>query len=211
MVHSRGLLGYWPLENNILDASGSGHNGVNFGSTVYAAGQIGRSKDFDGDDDYFTVGDSIDYIPLLNDPLTIALWANPDTIAAPTLDDRCVAIARLPASSAIVLAFGSTHHVQVFIGNTYDSVREVTPGSWYHLAVTYDGSDMRLYIDGILDLGPITEPLPAGDASTDASVGAHFDLAILEFDGQLDDVCIWNRTLGEADIRRVMLGMSPIS
>lgn len=74
------------------------------------------------------------------------------------------------------------------------------PGQWYHVAGTYDGSVLKLYIDG----------QPAGSTAYQGSVATSpyplkigssgFDDSRL-FDGLVDNVRIWNRALSADEIR----------
>jgi hypothetical protein len=81
-------------------------------------------------------------------------------------------------------------------------VTPVQNNTWYHAAVTYDGSSWRLYLNGMLE-----NELYVGQPPQSASI-QHAGLATAMnstgvasgyFDGILDEVRIWNyaRTLGE--------------
>jgi len=115
-----------------------------------------------------------------------------------------------PAYRILVLTGGQ-------IGFALDNARRVqggsvTTGRWYSVAATYDGSRMRVYIDGeeeasIAATGSI-------DPTTWASLymgGKHIsgDTYDLELDGYLDDVRVWDRAL-DADEVRQYATMSPL-
>jgi concanavalin A-like lectin/glucanase superfamily protein len=78
------------------------------------------------------------------------------------------------------------------------SSSRVDDGSWHHLAGTYDGSDMRLFIDGALEAaqtyGAISTNL-SGGAIRVGQINGEAD----QFDGQIDELRIWNvaRTASE--------------
>jgi LPXTG-site transpeptidase (sortase) family protein len=62
-------------------------------------------------------------------------------------------------------------------------------GAWHHVAVTYDGADRRLYLDGALVMvyAPDGHNVPFATNFRIGSVGdGHY------FNGQIDDVRIWN-------------------
>ena len=85
-------------------------------------------------------------------------------------------------------------------GNTYND------GSWYHIMVTNDGSNLRLYIDGVHEaVKPTggaspessgTKPVRAGDKSRVTSSGNSFT-------GEADEVRVWNDDLNAQQVADV--------
>jgi hypothetical protein len=81
----------------------------------------------------------------------------------------------------------------------------VVTNKWYHLLGTFDGSNIKLYVDGSLEdttafTGTLTTP--TGDALIGA---AYFNNAIGDyFPGNLANVAIWNRALSSDEINSVM-------
>ena len=75
---------------------------------------------------------------------------------------------------------------------------------WYHIAGTYDGTTLRMYLDGVLKTNvavaaPIdttTQPLRIGSDYMPTSAGSRFD-------GAIDEVGIWERPLSLAEIRQL--------
>lgn len=86
------------------------------------------------------------------------------------------------------------------------SAASLEVGRWYHVAGTYDGQTMRIYLDGILlgslDVGSIAvgNGSPLYLSYNDVS-GFPFRLT-----GQLDEVRIWNRALTAEEIQATMRG-----
>src|SRR4029077_17273374 len=88
----------------------------------------------------------------------------------------------------------------------------LTAHTWAHLAATYDGATMRLYVNGVqvarrAQTGPIatsTNPLQIGG---DSLYGQYFA-------GRIDEVRIYNRALSVAEIQNDMssaLGVGPLN
>lgn len=74
--------------------------------------------------------------------------------------------------------------------------------SWHHLAGTYDGAELRLYIDGefketCLSQGYITNNNPGIGIGKNSTKTGHL------FKGQLDDICIFNHALTEEEIEQL--------
>jgi hypothetical protein len=77
-----------------------------------------------------------------------------------------------------------------------------TPLARHHLAVTFDGATIRLYIDGVAS-GSASWTLGTVYYSTDdVLIGAdNFDFGYLRrFDGYIDDVRVWNYARSASDI-----------
>src|SRR5690606_13892740 len=81
-----------------------------------------------------------------------------------------------------------------------DSYTPPTDGTWVHVAATYDGQTMRLYIDGALNNSrTLSSPTPIGSNGLPLAIGAQHDGAS-KFRGAIDDVRIYSAALGGADI-----------
>lgn len=83
---------------------------------------------------------------------------------------------------------------------TATSVKSVNDGNWHHVAATYDGSNIRIYIDGALDKtvsapGAFSgHPAAMSLAVNDASVGAVY------LNGVLDEAAYYGTALSGARI-----------
>ncbi len=74
-------------------------------------------------------------------------------------------------------------------------------GTWYHLAGTYDGATMKLYINGILDQSAsVSGTIDATNTAT--LLGGATNERYLE--GRLDEVRIWNDARTETEMRQNM-------
>ncbi|MCJ7934229.1 MAG: glycosyl hydrolase family 18 protein [Chryseobacterium sp.] len=85
------------------------------------------------------------------------------------------------------------------------SATALNANTWYHVAATYDGAAMKLYINGVLD---------ASKAQTGSvnSTGA-FNVGYLyntsrNFNGKIDEVRVWKRALSQTEISQNMCNVS---
>ena len=74
-----------------------------------------------------------------------------------------------------------------------------TDGTWMHIAATYDGATIRLYINGIEE-GSLVASITIATNDLPLAIGAQSD-GIRFFQGALDQVRVYNRALS-ADDRR---------
>ena len=74
--------------------------------------------------------------------------------------------------------------------------------SWHHLVVTYDGSTIRLYVDGSLNASALhSEPVPFGPLLTDYMIGMHNNGTFWR--GYIDDLRFYSRTLSASDVQKL--------
>jgi hypothetical protein len=72
-------------------------------------------------------------------------------------------------------------------------------GRWVHLAGTFDGKVMRLYVDGQL-VGTMDRPGPARGSNLPLYLGSYAPDHWAHFDGLLDEVRLWSRALTPEEI-----------
>jgi hypothetical protein len=91
-------------------------------------------------------------------------------------------------------------------GTNYEptSPNSYVNGQWQHGAVTYDGSAVRLYVNGIQVASKSTTSLPDTNGNQPLRIGAN-SLSIEDiFEGDIDEVGVWNRALSSNEITNLM-------
>jgi hypothetical protein len=205
-------VGVWTLDEGsgtqVADGSGNGNNGVISGGVSWVPGVAGSALSFDGASGQVKVADNT----VLEPPSTVTVSAWIKQAGSP--GDYRYIVAK-GANGCIAASYGlysgpngglefyvSQHHGSVY-ARSPDAGQRVWDGNW-HLAVgTYDGSTVQLYVDGI-EVGTGTSwpgsleyLLPN---SNDFYIGNYPGCADHEFLGAIDDVMVWNRTLGAGEI-----------
>jgi hypothetical protein len=151
--------------------------------------------DFDGNGDYIRVQPQF----TLQNQFTLEARLKPDTI-----NDGYRAIISKginPRPASLWLDHGN--HVQVWWGPgsgtaRISSVSTLSPGVWHHVAATYDGTVLRLYINGMPDSSVNLSNTPPANNQY-LYFGQRGDNAYY-FDGKLDEVRIWRRALSAAQV-----------
>ena len=85
---------------------------------------------------------------------------------------------------------------------TDDAGQRVWDGKWHNASGTYDGTTVRLFIDG-KEIGTgssRTEPVGYATPSGNTTLGAYVGSCDLTFTGDLDEVSIWKKALPIAEI-----------
>lgn len=182
---------------SVADASGSGNGGTISGASWSTSGKFGKALDFDGVNDRVTVADS-NSLDLTSSGMTLSAWVKPDTV-----DDYQTVLMKEGTSDMAYGLYSSTNTGNrpsfQFYGNQLLGPSAVSAGSWVHLAGTYDGSMMRIYVDGVqVATDPDSDPVPA--TSNQLSIGRS-SMWGEYFDGLIDEVRIYDRTLTQAEIQ----------
>jgi hypothetical protein len=85
------------------------------------------------------------------------------------------------------------------------STSEFPLNKWVHVAGTYDGADLKIYINGVLENTQATTGQPWDNAS-DLYIARQANRDDIDFDGALDELSIWNKTLSHIEILNLMTG-----
>ena len=88
-------------------------------------------------------------------------------------------------------------------GESLDSNIALAIGAWHHVACTYDGAQLRVYVDGKLQGCESITTTITNQGTFGSAIGANMDIGPTytnQFVGQLDNVHVYNRTLSSADI-----------
>ena len=109
--------------------------------------------------------------------------------------------------------FGSGTQTLFFLGNgerrpTLTVIGTPTLNQWQHTAATYDGMNMKVYINGKLQEGTLSAAEPGfkflGNNDAKLRIGCAKNKGKYTFNGAIDEVVIYNRALDEMDVNNVM-------
>ena len=211
-----GLMGHWSFDdqnNPVVDDSGNANHGVNNSATWVSNGILGGAMSFDGTDSYIEVADSLSLD--ITGPISMATWIKAD----PSQYFRVGLIQKRPSlepSQGYDLLLGELGrtNMELVVSNSpspsilgqVESNTAVTDNQWHHIAATYDGNVMRMYVDGLLEnttewtTGYLTndEPLFISMFQYGYNDG-HGNLSG-SLNGDMDDVRIYNRALSAGEV-----------
>jgi len=164
----------------------------------------GKTLSLDGSNDYVDIGN----FNLSANAISLEAWVRPDRYGS---DPRIISksVGTSPNDQWWLLGFDNLSTTTARLrfrlktnGTTNQlNVGSVGVGSWMHVVATYDGSRMRLYLNG----GQIGSRSESGTVSTSgASVwigGNPPSSTARPFDGLIDEVRIYDRALSSAEIQ----------
>ncbi|MEU7894219.1 LamG-like jellyroll fold domain-containing protein [Nonomuraea sp. NPDC049152] len=189
-----GLVAAYGMEEgtgtSVGDASGLGNTGE-ARDTTWVAGKHGQALAFNGSSSWITVADAPSL--RLNTGMTLSAWVKPATLSS----WRTVILKELPSSNNASYGLYASNGIGNPSGWLYrGSVGAISATSplpldtWSHVAVTYDGTTARLYVDGNPAAEtPMVGSLDESDGPLDIGgngVWGEF------FQGEIDEVRIYN-------------------
>jgi hypothetical protein len=77
-------------------------------------------------------------------------------------------------------------------------------GQWHHGVVTFDGSILRLYVDGVQRSTLSTSSIPEKTGNNPLKIGANSRIVDNLFTGTIDEVGVWNKALIPSEIASLM-------
>jgi len=207
------------------DSAGhSGNDGKFEGETfnngiIYEAtridGKFGKGLKFDGVDDYVNVSDD-NSLNFGTGDFTLAAWVktNMDSTSSYT-----TIIAKVGSPSYYMLSVNANEKARftVYDGTnaTYIyGITNISDGVWHHIAAVRRNStkQIELYVDGEQDATPITDISDYIDTSGDVlQIGRDRQYTDRRFNGTIDEVRIYNRSLTQEEIQAEMLSSIPIT
>jgi hypothetical protein len=191
------------------DNSGNGNNGVlTNGPTWSAAGKFGSAILFDGTNDLVNIND-VNSLDLTNG-MTLEAWVNPSN-----LTDYKTVLCKENGSTNLAYALSANNNTsgsanqrpntRIRIGTSTTTVTgtsKLALNTWTHIASTFNGSVLRLYINGV----QVSSTNVSGNITTTTNllrIGGSSALAQY-FTGLIDEVRIYSRALTQAEIQTDM-------
>jgi len=208
-------VGWWKLDDGsgltAADSSGNGNDGtlINMAGNEWTSGHVGGALEFDGNNDYIDCGndDSLN----ITDEITMSAWINMS--ARPAKDDWADIAFKVGAYSLYLFGQKDTETVVaayfVLDTGTIDTGKDgdikLPLNSWVHVAVTFDGTDAKGYVNGELDF----TKKEAGTIDTTTNPFTIVDTDGEYYEGFVDDVRVYNRALDGDEITALYNGEEP--
>jgi hypothetical protein len=203
------LVAYWKLDETngsvAYDSSGNGLDGTLYGDPQWqpSGGIVYGALDFDGIDDYVDCG---------NEPI-FDIASNEMAVSAWVTIRSCTNAWQVIVSKGEYAWRLSTHNMEprFHFGvtwwqstDTYGISGETSVGfdEWHHVTGSFDGRNINIYLDGLLD-GNTTTTEPIGISEDNVLIGNNpWDL-IRFWDGLIDDVRIYDCVPSQTEIENM--------
>jgi hypothetical protein len=206
------LVAYYPFDGNANDNSENGNHGVVHGGVSLVSDRFGNTRNaysFDGSSGYIEVKGGSQLNLITN--ITISFWMNPGSNQV----NFSSILSRYHANGGLVIRQDwyllNSYHATFYNLQQRRSLWDfkVNPNVWSHVAVVKLGSSIKFYVNRMLwnAFQDVANVVVAQNVNLPLMIGAHnggysipASSLIYFFNGTLDDIAIFNRSLSAAEI-----------
>lgn len=164
------------------------------------------ARNFDGVDDFLDAGNPT-ALNLTGDEVTLSIWIKRASGGGAKIFSKWS-----PSGQQYLLSITSTNAIFAINNGSSNSITGSIPlsiGVWYHIAGVYDGSEMRLYVDGVEDsslstsgnMPSTSQPVRIGSRSNGGD----------NFDGDIGHCAIWDVGLSDSEVESLANGINPLN
>lgn len=193
---SEGLISYWSFDSNAND----NHRNNNGSITGATGGQTGILNDcyyFDGTDDYIRISDD-DFVLSDGSPISVNIWLKISQIEGVPIS------AFQDPYTEIEAGFGIYNNNRWYMGDgtnwKYETAGLLTNSEWNMYTMTYDGDKMKVYRNNSLLNTSSSFTAKYETYNGYLSIGEDNRYGNKFFEGYIDEVGIWEKTLSEKEI-----------
>ncbi len=208
-----GLVAMWKGEDNVIDSTGTNNGTLSASGATYGPGMVGRAFRFDGTNGFAQIPDS----PVLK-PAAVSIeawvWLDP-SLPAEQGGEQIVFkkntwSAYFEGYSLLKYSDGIDPDVFEFCVSRNGDQRTLYSqtiaerGVWHHVAATYDGTNIALYINGEVEDSGVA-PFPLDYDTTPLFIGTTgtWQPYLNMFGGMIDEVSIYSRALSSNEIAAI--------
>jgi hypothetical protein len=202
-VNPSGLDAYYPMDTNlgtrVYDTS-SNNRHATFGSTpVWTSGKISNGLQFDAapDLDYLSATTSASF-----SQITWGAWVKPGS----TSTQQTIFGLGTAATNDLIITSSGKFQANFTIGGSNRSITGTTTlsaGTWYYVAVSYTGSVMTLYVNGVSEGTPVSSLSGSITTGNTLYMGRRGVATEGYLSGNLDEAAIYSRGLTATEVRDI--------
>jgi len=199
-----GLVGHWNFDEGsgdvAADSSGNGNDGTIVRGPEWVEGRFGKALKFDGASRHKVEIPHSDSFAEITEAITIEMWVNPANF------NSWVGLG-VKADIAYGMFINPAGFVRIHYSgdNTFDTPNNIlNANEWSHVAGTYDGETVKIYINGEVK-AEMNASLPIPADTLSFVIGGTQESRDW-FTGMLDEVKIYSRGLTEDEVQKSMAG-----
>ncbi len=218
---ANGLVGYWKMDETtwgtpnctdsvVIDASGNADNGKacpdTTGPVGGANGKFGKGGSFDGNNDYVQLSD-LELAGTGKSSVSVGAWIYPTSATSGTVFNygiQTITMQFHPSGDNTIRCY-----IRTVDGGQKNatSTNTISINSWSHVVCTYDGANIRVYINGTLDGTPTSQTSDITNVGNNPVVGYVIGATSVSsptltnfFTGSTDEIRTYNRALSPREI-----------
>jgi cysteine-rich repeat protein len=200
------------MEGDVTDESGYVNHGTLMGGATILTdgGQFGDSLQLDGNNNYV----------LINTPnnmdvgtITVSLWAKSNKLGSAYTSSGQIFHRKMTDAGTTSLLYKKNpsppdyFQFQIRLEGSEGTIREIfsdgdlVDTDWHHYVGTYDGTTMKMYVDGVLQSQTLSiSGLIDQDNPDTLTIGSHANIDRF-WDGLIDDIIVFERALTDQEVK----------
>lgn len=201
-------VGYWSFEEHspttIFDWADTNNIGTRGGGSLnHTDGHKGAYYVFDGVDDRVVMADDSSLRLITGG--TITAWIKPDSIGENSAGRIVDKAQNDVGANGYSFHIGGDNTLRFIVNGgalTFSTNNAITLGAWQHVAVVFDNTGRALYVNGVdVTSGGGGEVGLPPDVADSVAIGNREAGWERTFDGAIDEVYIYNRTLKPSEVQ----------
>jgi hypothetical protein len=205
-TYTEGLVGHWVFDtasgNSVVDISGHNNTGTLLNGTQRTS--AGEAS-FDGVDDCVQIPTTSWHI----NEGTVALWA----YAADFSGMKYFFGHNVGSWTNTIQLYANEGNLCVGLGGNHTlatNIQNLSTNIWYHIALTWDGTNYVVYVDGTAKKSGTHPALTTLNSIADIGNTGNSSSRDEAFKGLIDEVCVYNKALTATEISELALVFLPI-
>jgi parallel beta-helix repeat protein len=194
------LMGYYKFNANWNDASGNGLTATSHGTAYAGQGEDAMCANFDGVQDYLTLTNS-PWLEPNSQRITVSCWIKPWKLQG----DQGIAQSQDADGYNTgwrMILLDSTFDARIVTSNGPVDVYcgGLTQGAWTQLTMTYDGANLKSYVNGVLRGSAAITGNVAYNGSGSPMMLGNCDGSNYYFDGYMDEFKFYDGNRNDSEI-----------
>ena len=206
LFNDANLQGYWRLED-ATDSSDNSYDLTNNGTVTFSSGKFNNAGNFNGTDQALTIADASSANLEISGSQSWSCWFKPTELGRGHQIMEKRKLSTTGAYRIISLNADNTFNFNIS-GLTYTEAKSsIAPklNAWHHIVGVYDGTNIKIYVNGTKDENAATGT--GDDTNAPLGIGANYmgaaDSLANFAKGQIDDCAIFDRALTDAEVQSI--------
>lgn len=216
------IQGFWRMEYDTtaseVDLSSNGYNlAVSTSDSIpRTTGKIGYARDFElGDNDYLYIANASCSNLNITEALSVSFWFKSESFTNTSAwivskwnsdnDNRQYRLGTYDAGTGDDRIYAGLSIADGSSATTCSGDTTLSTGTWYHYCCVYNKTDIRLYLNGLLNCTPVSCTNSLHTDVENFLIGASYYNSAIDtpFDGLIDEVIIWNTALSAGEVYKI--------
>ncbi len=204
-----GLVGWWKMDGDATDSSGQGNTGTISVATNTSSGRWSGAYNLDAGNPYIALSNT-EVLNSTTTNRTVAAWVKPNNCGE-SVGVQCRIWSGTSGDGLLSMyQYYNTNYLYCTLKNSTGSYRtsvSLAPlplGVWSFGTCTYNYNSVCTWVNGIMQGCDVVNTYPS-PATGPFYIGTHTGSSSYNFNGTIDEVRVYNRSLSDSEIKELYL------